>query len=91
MTKQAKAQIARDLYVQAIDKQRRMQQEREQDVEYSKRIKQECVEFDRKKHRHNKSEVDKHLKNQHELLKQVRCESAKRQSEKVEEKAIEHQ
>ena len=79
MTLQSKAQMARDLHAQAIERQRRLQQERDQDVEFSKKIKQDCVDIDRGDHRRTQSQVYMNYKNQRELVKQLAVEASKKQ------------
>lgn len=81
MTKQAKQQMARDLQIQAFERQRRLQIERDQDYEFSKKLKKEDTDYERNEHRRTKSMVDKNMKNQTELLKQLKIESVRKQSE----------
>ena len=64
--------MARDLMTQAQQRQERMQIEREQDVEYGKRITKQVQEMEKREKRYAKSVRSKHAKNREELSKQVK-------------------
>ena len=61
--------MAHDLRIQAADRQRRLQQERDQEVEFSQKVKHEVVEMREKEHRRTRSLANTNSDNQKELLK----------------------
>ena len=71
--------MAHDLKIQAEMRQRRLQQEREEEIQYSKKVKRDCDEIDRSEKKRARSEANAHARNHKELVKQLHTEHNRRQ------------
>ena len=69
LKRQAQKQMARDLMTQAQQRQDRLQSERDEELAYSRKVKNNVMEMQRKENRYARSVKNKHAKNREELIK----------------------
>lgn len=70
--------MARDLQLQANERQRKMQAERDRDLFYGMKAKQEVADKSEKEKRQTQSLLCKHSANQKELVRQMTTEQKRK-------------